>query len=261
MSTIYPSPRFAGEPSAPSGEAMDTGLTSKFLFSLTRLELEPTAHTFRKHGILHLCHLVSNGSFSALQLVVSYTLGRTKILKGIPTCRDIRWCRPTCWQGRSKWPEIPNWREASRVEALEFQWALRLTVLTDKLPPRVCWPNCYDTAFCSDQTDLLSCHSYVCLGFIHFSCAHSIQRLSRITENHFFNLRFFFRSSGVDLESQLGYEMALKGLPKPEGRTAPAVLNMKLLSLDLPDFVLGKTRNYWFRMLDDVVTGHTAVTL
>ncbi|XP_039257026.2 pseudouridylate synthase TRUB2, mitochondrial-like [Styela clava] len=51
----------------------------------------------------------------------------------------------------------------------------------------------------------------------------------------------FIKSSNLDLDSQLAYEMASKGLLRPQTPTGPMIMDIKLHKLNPPDFVIDIT--------------------
>ena len=50
----------------------------------------------------------------------------------------------------------------------------------------------------------------------------------------------FFSAAGVRLDSERAYELASKGLVRPEGSSVPIIYSMKCTKLDVPFFDLGK---------------------
>ena len=53
---------------------------------------------------------------------------------------------------------------------------------------------------------------------------------------------FFFseRYSNVDMSSQEAYEMAVRGLLGPEGKSAPILTGLRCIHFQPPNFTLGK---------------------
>lgn len=50
----------------------------------------------------------------------------------------------------------------------------------------------------------------------------------------------FFRLSGVDIQSQDAYELAVKGLVRPADPNVPMIYGVKCVEFNLPDFTIGK---------------------
>lgn len=49
-----------------------------------------------------------------------------------------------------------------------------------------------------------------------------------------------FRVANVDTQTQTAYELATKGLIRPASTKEPLIYGIKCISLDLPNFIVGK---------------------
>ena len=70
----------------------------------------------------------------------------------------------------------------------------------------------------------------------------TMEKLDRITSNiHRSFQRELIRQSGVDIQSQEAYELAVRGLLHPVGRTNPLLTDITCTMFEPPDFELGKS--------------------
>lgn len=54
-------------------------------------------------------------------------------------------------------------------------------------------------------------------------------------------LSFFPRYSNIDMKTQEAYELAVKGLIRPMGKSPPIITGIRCLQFALPEFQLGRT--------------------
>lgn len=52
---------------------------------------------------------------------------------------------------------------------------------------------------------------------------------------------FFPRYSNIDMKTQEAYELAVKGLIRPMGKSPPIITAVRCLQFALPEFQLGRT--------------------
>lgn len=63
---------------------------------------------------------------------------------------------------------------------------------------------------------------------------------SSFTTSAFDLLLFPYRYSNVDMQSQEAYELAVKGLLGPEGKSEPILTGLRCIHFQPPNFTLGK---------------------
>lgn len=72
--------------------------------------------------------------------------------------------------------------------------------------------------------------------------------LNAIEEKHSVFALFLFsfsRHSNIDMKTQEAYELAVKGLIRPMGKSPPIITAIRCLQFALPEFQLGRTGAEW----------------